>query len=69
MYRAAEMTFYMLLHQFWGDLGIVAFIGEILSQAKKKHNRFHFVIFQDGIGPYIPSLPYSKTRLDWLFSC
>jgi hypothetical protein len=42
MYRAAEMTFYMLLHQFDGDLGIVAFIEEILSQAGKKHNRFHF---------------------------
>ena len=41
MYRAAEMTFYMLLHQFEGDLGIVAFIEGILSQAEKKHNRFH----------------------------
>ena len=36
------MTFYMFIHQFRVCLGIVTFIEEILSQAAKKHNRFHF---------------------------
>jgi len=55
MYRAVEMTFYMLLHQFGGSLGIVAFVEEILSQAVKKYNRFHLcnVLSQNWAGFFL----------------